>query len=86
MAGALQPWGGVRRDGEVLEGGGDEEEEGVREGAGVGGRVAVEEDPVRPASVRDLKTEGRGGTGEEMAKFFGECMRLKKRRRSAERY
>ena len=49
--------------GEVREGGGDAGEEGVREGAGAGGSVVAAKDPVRPASVRDLKTEGRGGDG-----------------------
>ena len=73
MEGALGPGGGVRRDGAVLEGGGDEEEDGVQEGAGAGG------------SVR-WRSRSRGGGGEEMAKFFDECVRLKKRHKSAERY
>ena len=33
-----------------------------------------------------LAFEISGGWGEEMAKFFEECVRLKKRRRSAEKY
>ena len=60
MAGALRPRGGVRRDGEVLEGGGDEEEEGVRAGEGAGGSAVAEEDTVHPAGVRDLGGVGRG--------------------------
>jgi len=53
VAGSLGPWGGVRRDGEVLEGGGDEEEEGVlvRAGEGAGGSAVAEEDPVHPAAI-----------------------------------
>ena len=82
VVGALQPRGGVRRDGEAF----SKAAETRKKKAYAEAQAREEERWRRKIRFAPPAFEISGGWGDEMAKFFDECVRLKKRRRSAERY